>query len=131
MENIVKHNYKLSEEDKKDIVVEYCLNRSFQNVEDLAKKYRISISYIYRLVKSNDGQQILDRHIKESRSNFKKKLDLLLEKTYNKLNNALDTEEIKAKDLALIGAMTYDKSRLENNLSTSNNSISINIKVER
>ena len=131
MENIVKHNYKLSEEDKKGIVIEYCLNRSFQNVQDLAKKYSISVSYLYRLVKSQDGQQILDRHIKESRSNFKKKLDLLLEKTYDRLNNALDTEEIKAKDLALIGAMTYDKSRLENNLSTSNNSISINIKVER
>lgn len=133
METLVKkkHNYKLSEEDKKNIVVEYTLNRRTQNVEDLCKRYGITSRRLYQLVKSNDGQKILDAHIIESKKNFGKKLDMILEKTIDKLGEKIDDEDIKALDYAKIGGILYDKSRLEHNLSTSNNSININIKVEK
>lgn len=125
-----KHNYKLSEEDKKEIVVSYCLNKSTQNVEDLSNRFGISKQWLYQLVKSNDGQAILNNHIKESRQNFSKKLDIVLNKTINKLNDAIETEDIKAIDYAKILGITYDKSRLESNLSTSNKEVKISIKVE-
>lgn len=131
METYKKHNYKLSEEDKKQIMVEYTLNRRKENIDTLCNRFDISKTTLYDIVKSKQGQEILNRHITESKRNFTKKLDLILEKTYDKLNEALDTQDIRAKDLAIIGATTYDKSRLENNLSTSNNNININIKVEK
>ncbi len=55
-----KHNYKLTEEDKKEIVVSYCLNRSKENVEDLSNRFNISKQWLYHLVKSNNGQEILN-----------------------------------------------------------------------
>lgn len=133
METLVKkkHNYKLSEEDKKNIVVEYTLNRRTQNVEDLCKRYGITSRRLYQLVKSEDGQKILDKHIIESKKNFGKKLDMILEKTIDKLGEKIDDEDIKALDYAKIGGILYDKSRLEHNLSTSNNEIKINIKIEK
>lgn len=125
-----KHNYKLSPEDVNEIVISYYLNRSKETINDLCTRFNISETWLYQLVKSKQGKEILDRHIIESKKNFSKRLDLILEKTYNRLEKALDEEDIKAKDLSLIGAMTYDKSRLEQNLSTTNNEIHINIKVE-
>lgn len=133
METIVKkkHNYKLSEEDKKQIVIEYYLNRSKESVEDICRRFDITNRRLYQLVKSNDGREILEQHIIESKSNFTKTLDLILEKTAKGLQEKLDKEDIKALDYAKILGITYDKSRLEHNLSTSNNSININIKVEK
>ena len=126
-----KHNYKLSEEDKKQIVVEYCLNRRKQTIQDLCNRFNVSETTVYNLVKSSNGKKILEQHIIESKSNFSKKLDLILDKAIEGLNNQLENEDIKAIDYAKILGITYDKSRLENNLSTSNNAININIKVEK
>lgn len=126
-----KHNYKLSEEDKRQIVVEYTLNRKKQTVQDLCNRFNISDRTLYSLVKSKNGQEILEQHITESKKNFSKKLDIILQKTIEGLNERLEKEDIKALDYAKIFGITYDKSRLEQNLSTSNNSININIKVEK
>lgn len=52
-----KHNYKLTDEDKKEIVVSYCLNKSTENVEDLSNRFGISKQWLYKLVKSNDGKE--------------------------------------------------------------------------
>lgn len=126
-----KHNYKLSDEDKQQIIVEYYLNRRKENVSDLCRRFDISDRTLYSLVKSNKGKEILEQHITESKKNFSKKLDIILDKAINGLNERLEEEDIKALDYAKILGITYDKSRLENNLSTSNNSININIKVEK
>lgn len=126
-----KHNYKLTEEDKQQIVVEYTLNRRKETVKDLCNRFNVSETTVYSLVKSNQGQQILEQHITESKRNFSKKLDIILDKALEGLNEQLEKEDIKALDYAKILGITYDKSRLENNLSTSNNSININIKVEK
>lgn len=126
-----KHNYKLSDEDKQQIIVEYYLNRRKENVSDLCRRFDISDRTLYSLVKSDKGKKILEQHITESKKNFSKKLDIILDKAINGLNERLEEEDIKALDYAKILGITYDKSRLENNLSTSNNSININIKVEK
>lgn len=126
-----KHNYKLSDEDKQQIIVEYYLNRRKENVSDLCRRFDISDRTLYSLVKSDKGKEILEQHITESKKNFSKKLDIILDKAINGLNERLEEEDIKALDYAKILGITYDKSRLENNLSTSNNSININIKVEK
>ena len=126
-----KHNYKLSDEDKQQIIVEYYLNRRKENVQDLCRRFDISDRTLYSLVKSDKGKEILEQHIIESKKNFSKKLDIILNKAITGLNDRLDNEDIKALEYAKILGITYDKSRLENNLSTSNNSININIKVEK
>ena len=126
-----KHNYKLSDEDKQQIIVEYYLNRRKENVQDLCRRFDISDRTLYSLVKSDKGKEILEQHITESKKNFSKKLDIILDKAINGLNERLEEEDIKALDYAKILGITYDKSRLENNLSTSNNAININIKVEK
>jgi transposase-like protein len=126
-----KHNYKLSDEDKQQIIVEYYLNRRKENVNALCDRFGITNQWLYQLVKSDKGKEILEQHITESRKNFSKKLDMILEKAINGLNNSLETDDIKALEYAKILGITYDKSRLEHNLSTSNQSININIKVEK
>lgn len=132
MNNLVKkHSYKLSEEDKQAIMVEYTLNRRKQTIDALCKKYDVSVQTIYNLVKSKQGQEILEQHITENRKNFNKKLDIILDKTIKGLNDKLQEEDIKALDYAKILGITYDKSRLENNLSTSNNEVKISIKIEK
>ena len=132
MNNLVKkHSYKLSEEDKQAIMVEYTLNRRKQTIDALCKKYDVSVQTIYNLVKSKQGQEILEQHIIENRKNFSKKLDIILDKTIKGLNDKLQEEDIKALDYAKILGITYDKSRLENNLSTSNNEVKISIKIEK
>ena len=126
-----KHNYKLTEEDKQQIIIEYYLNRRKEKVRDLCDRFNVSETTVYSLVKSNKGKELLEQHITESKKNFSKKLDLILDKAINGLNNKLDNEDVKALDYAKILGITYDKSRLENNLSTSNNEIKISIKVEK
>ena len=126
-----KYNYKLTEEDKKQIVVEYYLNRSTEKVQELCDRYGISNQRVYQLVRTKSGKDILEKYINESRNNFSKNLDLVLEKALKGLNEKLEKEDIKALDYAKILGITYDKSRLEHNLSTSNTSININIKVEK
>jgi hypothetical protein len=126
-----KHNYKLDNEDKKTIMIEYLLNKKNDNVNNLCSKYNISRTTFYNIVKSKEGKELLNKHITENKQNFTKKLELILDKTYNKLNTALDSDNISARDLSIIGATTYDKLRLQEGLSTENKAINININIEK
>lgn len=126
-----KHNYKLSEEDKQSIVLEYYLNRSKENIEDICNKYSITKQSIYNIVKNEKYQKLLNKHIIETRQNFSKKTSILIDKAIDKLQNKIDNEDANIKDLTTAIGILYDKNRLENNLSTSNNSININLKIER
>jgi hypothetical protein len=112
-------------------MVEYLLNRRKENVETLCKRFDISKVTLYDIVKSKEGQELLEQHITESKRNLTKKLDIILDKTIKGLNDKLQEEDIKALDYAKILGITYDKSRLENNLSTSNNEVKISIKIEK
>ena len=126
-----KHNYKLSEEDKQHIVLEYYLNRQTSNVEDICSKYNISTRRLYQIVKDKKYQKELNNYITECKNNFSKKTTMIIDKAINQLNEKIQEGDANIKDLTTTIGILYDKNRLEQNLSTSNNSISINIKVEK
>lgn len=126
-----KHNYKLTDEDKQSIVLEYYLNRSNESIQDICTRYSITKQTIYNIVKNEKYQKELEKYINETRQNFSKKTSILIDKAIDKLQNKIDTEEVNNKDLITAIGVLYDKNRLEQNLSTSNNSININLKIEK
>ena len=125
-----KHNHKLSREDIKEIMLYYYLDNTRATREEILNRYNISESYYYRLIKDQKNIDLINRDITEHRQLFSKKSEIIISKILNKVNNKVDNEDASIKDLITSMGILYDKTRLENNLSTSNNSISINIKVE-
>lgn len=130
-----KHNYKLTEEDKKNIVLEYTLNRSKTTANSICKKYSISRKTMYTVLNSFNQKEknaIVDESIKEYKQNFTKKSHAIINKALEKINEKLekDAENVNLNQLSTTIGILYDKTRLEDNLSTSNNSININIKIE-
>lgn len=126
----VKHNYKLTEEDIKDIMLYYYLDNTKYTRQEILNKYNISKEYYYRLVKSEKNKQLIESDIKHKRQMFTKKSEIIIDKALNTINEKIDNKEVSPKDLITITGILYDKTRLENNLSTSNNSIQINLKIE-
>ena len=126
-----KYNYKLSTDDIKDIMLYYYLDNTKATRQDILDKYGISKEYYYRLVKNEKNKQLIEKDITDARQKFTKKSEIIIDKALNKINKNIDNENVSNKDLITITGILYDKTRLENNLSTSNNSISINIKVEK
>ena len=129
-----KHNYKLSEEDKQYITTSYFLNRSKDNIQRLCDTYSISKRTVYDLVNKEKSKEYIEKSVTESKANFTKKIDLLITKALDKIDEKLedgDIDKTTLRDLSIMVGTLYDKSRLEQNLSTSNNAIEINIKVEK
>ena len=56
---------------------------------------------------------------------------MIIDKAINQLNEKIEDGDANIKDLTTTIGILYDKNRLEQNLSTSNNSININLKIER
>jgi len=129
-----KHNYKLSEEDKHNIILEYYLNRSKCNMEKIASNYDITRQTVHTIVNQytqKEKNQIIDNCIKEYKQNFTRKSHAIINKALEKINSQLeDQENIDINKLSTTIGILYDKTRLEDNLSTSNNSININIKID-
>lgn len=129
-----KHNYKLSEDDKRAIVLEYTLNRTKSTIQSICTKFGISEQTIYNVLNKYTQKQrneIVNDSIKEYRANFSKQAHNIINKAFNKLNDKLDNDDnINVNQLSTTIGILYDKTRLEDNLSTSNNSININIKIE-
>ena len=134
MINKEKHSNKLSEEDKKNIITQYLLDRSKENQELLCNKYNISRRYIFKLVKpinEDKRQEIIQDSIKEYNEEFTKKTKVILFKILDRINKELEnTDKIALSQLTTSYGILYDKMRLNENLSTSNNSIKIDIKIE-
>lgn len=126
-----KKTHKLSEDDIKDILLYYYLDNSKNTLKEVLNKYNISESYYYRLVKNENNKKIIDKYITENKKLFSKKTEIIINKILNKVNNKVDNEDASIKDLITTMGILYDKNRLEQNLSTSNNSININLKIER
>lgn len=126
-----KHNHKLSTEDIKEIMLYYYLDNTRATREEILNKYNISESYYYRLIKDKKNIELINKDITESKQLFSKKTEIIINKILNKVNNKVDTEDASIKDLITSMGILYDKNRLEQNLSTSNNSIQINLKIER
>lgn len=128
-----KHNYKLSEEDKINIVLEHTLNRTKQKASELCSKYGISERTLYDLVNNKKYKNEVNKYITETSKNFSKKAAIIIDKTLNRINQRLD-EDISNNTLAQLATtlgVLYDKSRLESNLSTNNTAIEVKVTVER
>ena len=126
-----KKTHKLTQEDIREIMLYYYLDNTKSTLKEVLSKYNISKEYYYRLVKKEDNKKLIDNYITENRKLFTKKSELIIDKALNKINKNIDSGEVNNKDLITITGILYDKTRLEQNLSTSNNAININIKVEK
>ena len=126
-----KHNYKLTQEDIKDIMLYYYLDNRKQTIKDITNKYNISTRTYYNIVKDQKNKELIQKDIIEMKNNFTKKSQVIIDKALTTLNENIDNGKVNNKDLITITGILYDKTRLEQNLSTSNNAISINIKVEK
>lgn len=131
MEKKEKHNHKLKEDDIKEILLYYYLDNTKQTRDELLKKHGISKQTYYNIVKSDKNKQLIEKDINEKRQLFTQKSEIIIDKALTKINNKIDNDDVTPKDLITITGILYDKTRLENNLSTSNNSININLKIER
>ena len=122
---------KLTEEQRKDIITKYKLDNSKVNINKICKEYDITRQYIFKLAKS-DAAKDIEKSITESQNKFTKRIDVIIEQILDRIEQEIQTsDKITLSQLSTTLGILYDKSRLENNLSTSNNSININIKVEK
>ena len=134
---IDKYNYKLTKEDEKEIILEYYISNSKQNIENIANKYNISRRYVYKLIskykQNNQLDKIVEKTIAENRQKFSKRIDALLLKTIDRLNKEItDTsKDINISQLSTTLGILYDKNALEQGKATSNNAFSINIKIDK
>ena len=132
--NSSKHNYKLTLEDKKAILLEYTLNRTNINVLSICKKYNISRRTLYDIVHKFTSQEtdlIVNESIKNYKKNFTKKANNIINKALDRIDNQLDNDNVNISQLSTTIGILYDKTRLEDNLSTSNNSFNININIDK
>ena len=128
----IKRIIKLSPEDKKNIVALYYLNRSDQSVQDIAKKYNITRRYVYKLIKQKENDPETKKYIIQSTQEFTKKNKIIMQQIQDAMLEKLkvDPDAVSFQQLATSYGILYDKTRLEENLSTSNNSVNISIKIE-
>lgn len=133
--NTKKHNYKLSKDDKKAILLEYELNHNKENILAICNKYSISKRCLYDLVNKTtpeNKQEIVENSITDYKDNFTKRANeiiaLMLDRLYNEVKN--NDNKITIAQLTTSLGILYDKMRLNDNQSTSNQSININIKIE-
>lgn len=127
-----KHNYKLTEEEQKDIVLNHLFNKG--NVQSILDKYNISIQSYYNVInkhKKNDFR-IVNKEIAETRRNFNKRTTLLINKALDKIAEQLDSnEDIDINKLSTTLGILYDKESLELGKATSNSAFNINIKIDK
>lgn len=122
---------KLDENQRKDIIIAYKLDNSKENIAKICHDYGITRQYIFKLAKSDRGKEI-ETSIVESKDKFTKRVDEIITKLLDRIDYEIDNgEKVTLSQLSTTLGILYDKSRLENNLSTNNSSININIKVEK
>ena len=124
--NTGKRKNTLSIEDKQAILLEYELNHTNSNIQAICNKYQITRQTIYDLIKKKEENSIIDYQ-----SNFTKKANEIIALMLDRLENELKTsDKINISQLSTSLGILYDKARLNDNKSTSNSSININIKIE-
>lgn len=134
---INKYNYKLTEEDKKAILIDYYISNRKDNIMNICNKYHISKSYLYEMInkykKNNTYYSIVEKEINKSRQNLTKQVDALLMKTLSRLNTEIekDDKDINISQLSTMFGILYDKNALEQGKATSNNAFNINIKIDK
>lgn len=122
---------KLSEDQRKDILLQYKLDNSKNNIAKICKDYNITKQTIFNIAKSDITQEI-EQSITDNSSNFTKRAEKIIQMVFDRIEKEIqEGDKITLSQLSTTLGILYDKSRLENNLSTSNNAININIKVEK
>lgn len=121
---------KLNNEQRQAIILSAKLDNSKENILKLCKEYDITKQYVYKLLRQ-DAKKDSTSTIENS-SEFTKKANHIIELVFDRLEKELENnDKITLSQLSTTLGILYDKSRLENNLSTSNKAIEINIKVEK
>lgn len=126
-----KKGTKLTEEQRQEIILSCKIDNSKLNIERVANEYNISTRYIYKLLKNNINEDI-EKSIISSKKEFSKRANEIIKLLLDKIEEkALNDDKTTLSQLSTTLGILYDKSRLEQNLSTSNNAVNINIKVEK
>ena len=122
---------KLNNEQRQSIIQLCKLDNSKENIKRVAQDYNITTRYIYKLLKSDMSQE-LDNSIINNSNEFTKRANEIIKLILDRLEERVLTDDkATLSQLSTTLGILYDKSRLENNLSTENKAININIKVER
>ena len=134
-----KKYHKLTKTEQKEILELYKLNNSKKAIAKIVHDYDITEQQIFNIVKKAKennvlykGDKDIEQSIIEQKNDFSKRVEELIKLTMDRIEKELqEGEKITLSQLSTTLGILYDKSRLEKNLSTSNNSINIHIKVEK
>ncbi len=122
---------KLTEEQRKEIILLYKLNNTKENIAKICNDYNITRQYIYKLLKQDISKEV-DKDITRNKGEFTKRCNEIIKLSLDRIEQEIiNSDKVTLSQLSTTLGILYDKSRLENNLSTSNNSININIRVEK
>lgn len=125
---------KLNDKQRNEIITRCKLDTSKENIKQIALDYNITTRYIYKLIKSDASKEI-DKEINSITTNgneFTKKANEIIKLLFQRIEDEIKNgEKISLSQLSTTLGILYDKSRLENNLSTENKSINININIEK
>jgi len=125
---------KLSNDDRKAILLEYQCNHTNENIQAICQKYSISKRAMYDVINKYDDKDkalILSDSIKDYSSNFTKKANEIIALMLDRIEKEVKSDDkIQLSQLVTSLGILYDKLRLNENQSTSNSSININIKIE-
>lgn len=122
---------KITEEQRKELVLEYRVDNSKANIKRLANKYNITERRLFQIVKEDKNKEIV-QNITESKDYFTKRANEIIKLAMDRIEQEiLNGDKVTLSQLSTTLGILYDKSRLENNLSTSNNEVKISIKIEK
>lgn len=130
-----KKYHKLTEQEQKEILNLYMISNSKKSIAKIVHDYDITEQQIFNIVKKAKENKVSvkgEQNIIEQSNDFSKRVEELIQLTLGRIEKELqEGEKITLSQLSTTLGILYDKSRLEKNLSTSNQSININIKVEK
>lgn len=127
----VIHLEKLTQKQREDIILSYKLDNSKSNIQSICNKYGITKQYVFKLAKNNTNKEI-EKSITESKSEFTKRANEIIKLLLDKIEEkALKDDKTTLSQLSTTLGILYDKSRLEEGQSTSNQAINININIEK
>jgi len=118
---------KLTQQQRKEIVLSHYLDSSKENIEYLMDKYNMSKQGLYNVINHKDSKN----YIKEYQPTLTKKMDKVIDLCIDRIIEAIETGKATPKDIITTFGIVYDKSRVEKNLSTSNQAVNINIKIDK
>ena len=122
---------KLTEEQKKQIILSYKIDNSKENIQKICSDYNITKQWLFKLAKKETSQEI-EKSIIESKSEFTKRANEIIKLLLDRIEEkALNDDKTTLSQLSTTLGILYDKSRLESNLSTENKSINIKISIEK